>query len=217
MQNNIHKVLIVNQNQFLNQQEVWEFLLDMGFVEGKDPVKLRETKRKFLDAFLTMSSNFDDIIMKINDDDYFIAYADKYVIPNYRQTSKEENLVLSSDTLLDHLVESGQCIDEPIDSSGNTVLHKLVKIGDVAKVRKYLEDFNPDITLKNYENKTAYDVSIHEIKTILDIYLLKKEVHELKEEINNSKSVSYMEISTKVLVGFSILLLYNTLLLYTLR
>jgi len=199
LQSDIYKILTnsKNVNKYLTQHEVWEQLIDYDFINITDPIKTNTIKRLFLDSFLTMISKYDDIVMKINSEKYLISYIDNKEISNIPENKNYEVPFAFSDhkLLLDSLVKTGACMNEPLDEEGNTLLHYLVCCNDSNKIYKYLISFQDkvDINIKNEYNKTAYDMADTYIRNIFNKFLERKKLSELE---NIKKSV--IEINNKI-------------------
>lgn len=179
LQMDIHRVLVLNKNKYLNQQDVWNHLWDLDIVH-------RDIKKEFMDAFTTMSSTYNDIKMKLmSKDKLYLAYlTEKEENLSFSKTEIDNDLVPEIDKVFSTLVETGDCKDEAIDENGNTLLHYIAQNADL--LRGYLNLHNPSIYIKNKKGNTVYDFASNASKSVLDTYEIKlkvKKIEELEDKI----------------------------------
>jgi hypothetical protein len=188
LQSNIHKIIVRNKNQFMSQQEVWNDLIEYDLIDIKDPVGTKKMRDLFLDSFLTMASQYNDIKMKIYGNRYLISYVDEEKLPNIPIINSTIPYELdNTELMINNLIKTGLCLNEAIDDEGNTVLHYLVTIRDSDRIEKYLDRHCPriNIHIKNDANMTPYMNATPYIQKIFERYLQKIKLLEL-EDIKNS-------------------------------
>lgn len=188
LQSNIHKIIIRNKNRFMTQGEVWNDLIEYELINIKDPIETKKTRDLFLDSFLTMASQYNDIKMKIYGNRYLISYVDEEKLPDIPTSEYTIPYELDNfELMINNLIHTGLCLNESIDDEGNTVLHYLVSIRDSNRIEKYLDRHCPriNIHIKNDANITPYMNATPYIQKIFERYLQKIKLLEL-EDIKNS-------------------------------
>jgi tetrahydromethanopterin S-methyltransferase subunit B len=184
LQSDIHKIIVKNKNKFISQQEVWNDLIEYELINIKDPVETKRMRDLFLDSFLTMASQYNDIKMKIYGNRYLISYVDEEKFPDIPIMNSTIPYELdNTELMINNLINSGLCLNDSIDDEGNTVLHYLVNIRDSERIEKYLDRHCPrvNIHIKNDANMTPYMNSTPYIQKIFDRYLQKIKLLELED------------------------------------
>ena len=199
-QMNIHKVLILKPNKYLNHFEVWNKLWDIGVIGQKDYNQLSELKNTFMDAFLSLHSEYENIKLKIVNDTLFLGYFyEESLLESspLKQVDSTCNIFVEQRKLVDVLANTGECLNDRIDSNGNTILHHLVSSDNTVLLSKYLT-FNPELQIKNYEGKFPFDYATNNAKVILSTHTLNKNLQKVQKTSDELLiQVERMEIEIK--------------------
>jgi len=172
LQDDILRVLDLSEKKYISQQEAWNHLVSLKIL---NPYESRNLKEKFLMAFLTMPSNYNNVYLVLRNSRYYLtselsSFVDK---SNYEP---QIDLTLPKSTLL-NLITENNCLatTDIIDDNGNTVLHGVCELQDSTLLEKVLSrSINYDLTKYNNQGKSILDLADKKCKEILTNHILEK-------------------------------------------
>jgi len=176
LQDNILRVLDLEPTKIITQQSAWDMLISLDLINIKDPVKTKQTKEHFLIAFLTMSSTYNNVFLKVRNNKYYLMSD----ISAFGQTIVNNNnylddIVLEKDELCKVLINDDCLLDDKIiDNDGNTVLHYLANEGKLDLLEKCLNKQDDSLCLKNSKGLTPFDVGDSNSKKTIQKHLFAK-------------------------------------------
>jgi len=161
----IMKVLTKNPGIFLSQYKIYDQILEN--YEMKDPIEKDNFKFRFLAVLRQMSSIFDGVSMLKKDDIIYTAFnietnknQDKDFSFSEINQEKEKNGEMPSEMAVINFI-----IDEEMDNylsrtdyNGNTVLHSLVIVSDLERIKKSFLKLEDMMEKKNKDGYTPIDL-----------------------------------------------------------
>ena len=165
LESDIMKVLTKNPGLFLSQYKIYDQILEN--YEIKDPIEKDNFKFRFLAVLRQMSSLFDGVSIMKRDDVIYTGFeieTDKNQETEYSYSEmtqdKEKNGEMPSEMAVINFI-----IDEDMDNylsrtdyKGNTVLHSLVIVSDLERIKKSFLKLEGMMEKKNKDGYTPVDL-----------------------------------------------------------
>lgn len=174
MQHKIYDIISQKEGEYMSQEDVWASMIEIH--PPKKPLSI-ETRKKFHDAYVGMITKYDDIKIKIENEQCLISVVavEDYDLDSYMIDTPPERL-FSSSNILETLVENQSCKwDSCLDANGNTLLHLLSQKNEFTLLDKYLKTvLYPDLELINHEGKTAFDIGTDSTRILLNRHTLRQ-------------------------------------------
>jgi hypothetical protein len=161
----IMKVLTKNPGLFLSQYKIYDQILEN--YEMKDPIEKDNFKFRFLAVLRQMSSLFDGVSIMKRDDVIYTGFEIEYDKNQESEYSfsemtqdKEKNVEMPSEMgVINFIIDEG--MDNYLsrtDYKGNTILHSLVIVSDLERIKKCFLKLEGNMEKKNKEGFTPVDL-----------------------------------------------------------
>ena len=161
----IMKVLTKNPGLFLSQYKIYDQILEN--YEIKDPIEKDNFKFRFLAVLRQMSSLFNGVSIMKRDDVIYTGFeieTDKNQESEYSYSDmtqdKEKNGEMPSEIAVINFI-----IDEDMDNylsrtdyKGNSILHSLVIVSDLERIKKCFSKLECNMEKKNKDGYTPVDL-----------------------------------------------------------
>jgi hypothetical protein len=161
----IMKVLTKNPGLFLSQYKIYNQILEN--YEMKDPIEKDNFKFRFLAVLRQMSSLFNGVSIMKRDDVIYTGFeieTDKNQESEYSYSDmpqdKEKNGEMPSEMAVINFI-----IDEDMDNylsrtdyKGNSILHSLVIVSDLERIKKCFSKLEGNMEKKNKDGYTPVDL-----------------------------------------------------------
>jgi hypothetical protein len=177
----IMKILTKNHGSYLSQYKIYDQLLDNN--EIKDPIEKDNFKFRFLVVLRQMSSLFEGVSIIKKDDVIYTGFGieskneDKYYFEDEIKKDKEKNGEMPSEiSVINFIIDEG--MDKyfsRIDYKGNTLLHNLIIVGDLERIKKCFSKIEDIIDKKNNDGLTPIDlISDFKINNFITNHIFEK-------------------------------------------
>ncbi len=160
----IMKILTKNHGVFLSQYNIYNQILENNDI--KDPIEKDNFKFKFLVVLRQMSSLFEGVSIMKKDDVIYTGFdvesknEDKYYSEDEIQNIKEKNGEMPSEiAVINFIIDEG--MDNylsRIDYKGNTLLHHLIMVNDLDRIKKCFSKIENLLVKKNNDGLTPIDL-----------------------------------------------------------
>jgi hypothetical protein len=177
----IMKVLTKNPGIFLSQYKIYDQILEN--YEIKDPIERDNFKFRFLAVLRQMSSLFEGVSILKKDDIIYTAFEiepkneDKYYSESEINQDKEKNGEMPSEiAVINFIIDEGMdSYLSRIDYKGNTILHNLVIVNDLERIKKCFSKIEHTLEKANKDGCTPIDlISDFKINNFFMNHILQK-------------------------------------------
>lgn len=156
LQDNILRVLDTTASGYISQQDAWNTLIELDLIDDS------MDKEYFLQAYLKIVKNYNEIDLEIVDTVYYLKKT------NCEPKQCEVSIYLPVEKLINFIVENKLIpFSTVIGSNGDTVMHYIV----LCKNKAGIEDAKiGDVLIKNTTGKTPLDyISTNEKEILFEI------------------------------------------------